>query len=427
MSKKLLSLLIAGVLLGCGSSDDSPETQTQQPDPTPAPTVLSGQFLDSAVIGIGYRTETQSGFTDENGNYDYVEGETVTFFIGDLEFPATTATGTVTPLNIAMTEDVTDNLVVNMTRLLQTLDQDDDPSNGITITETAAASAAPVDFAQDVEDFAADADVLATVQNGGQDETVTELIPEDEAIDHLTDTIAENDIQVGIVGSWSLEDENDLLHLVFFNDGTYTHMEVDQDDLEEASGMEWGTYTRDADTNRLTAMQTFDGNGDTGLTDFVTADGAPEIFAKVMEGQLMFDIDESADGNIDETLTFTANGSDGIVGTWLADSYDDGTADENDLLMFVFKSDGTYIHTEVDMDDQDETSGMEWGTYSIDSTTNRATVTQTYDDNGDTGLTDFSTIEGAQLFITVDGDVLSATFDEDADGVMDGMLTFNRQ
>ncbi len=53
------------------------------------------------------------------GEYDYVDGETVTFFIGDLEFPLVAA-GVVTPLSIANTQDTSNSTVVNMIRLLQT-------------------------------------------------------------------------------------------------------------------------------------------------------------------------------------------------------------------------------------------------------------------------------------------------------------------
>jgi len=88
-----------------------------------------------------------------------------------------------------------------------------------------------------------------------------------------------------IVGLWtpaeSEMDENDLLLLAFLDDGTYIHMEVDADGIEE-EGMEWGTYVRDADTGLMTVTQEFDSNADTGLTDF-TAQGLPFYISTLME------------------------------------------------------------------------------------------------------------------------------------------------
>ncbi|NKF52758.1 hypothetical protein G3R49_19565 [Shewanella sp. WXL01] len=432
MSKKLLALMISGILFGCGSSDDSPEPQ-KEPDPTPDPVTITGKFLDSAVIGIGYTTATQSGTTNENGEFNYVEGESVTFAIGDLTFPETSAKEAVTPLDIANTEDVTNNQVVNMARLLQTLDKDGDPSNGITITEDAAAAAEPVDFSQSPDEFAASNAVNAVITNGGQDTPVAELVSEEAAVDHLDDTLIEEGIQVGIVGTWTpVEDENELLGLVFFDDGTYIHYEVDRNDEEEVSGMEWGTYSRTADDGRVVAAQTFDENGDTGLTDFVVGDTTPRLFANVNEqGQLVAEFDEDADGTNDGSLSFNKQENDGLVGTWVAEtiSENDGEPmpDENDILAFVFNADGSYVHLEVDLDDETEESGMEWGTYTIDSESNQISVSITFDANGDTGFNDITMEGGPNIMLNVDGNRLTADVDEDNDGTVDTKVIFKRQ
>ncbi|MEZ9822329.1 hypothetical protein AB4238_17165 [Shewanella sp. 10N.286.45.A1] len=161
------TLLVLLTLVACSSSDDAPEPETlSQPVPVTT-TPDTGVFLDSAVIGIGYRTETLSGTTDAEGKYQYLPGETVTFFIGGLEFPATAATGIV-PFSIAATDDVTNTAVINIARLLQTLDQDGDPSNGISITQTAVDNAEPVNFSMSTTEFATSAAVQATIENGGK-------------------------------------------------------------------------------------------------------------------------------------------------------------------------------------------------------------------------------------------------------------------
>ncbi|WP_299573574.1 hypothetical protein [uncultured Shewanella sp.] len=432
MSNKLIALLISSLLLGCGSSDDpeipTPEPEIPQPEEeTPAPTTIEGIIIDSAVIGIGYRTETQTGVTDDEGRYKYIEGESVTFYIGDLTFPATPTSGVVTPFNIAASENIDDDQVVNIARLLQTLDQDGDTSNGITISDTATATAEPVDFNLASEAFAEDSAVKATIENGGQDTAVTSLVDTTDAVEHLSEQMALNNVQVGIVGTWNYaEDENDLLTLVFFNDGTYAHFEVDSDDSEEESGMEWGTYIRNSETNRVTASQIFDGNGDTGLTDFTDTVGAPLLFAEVIEEQLVLSIDEDANDTIDDSLNFDKQVNDNLVGTWLIKAIDDQLVDENDLLMLLFNADGTYIHAEVDQDDATEDSGMEWGTYSVDAESNQVTVSQTFDSNGDTGLSGFTGEGGPTFTMSAQGNTLLLRIDEDGDGNLDTQMSFQR-
>ena len=45
-----------------------------------------GTFVDSPVINIGYRTETQNGVTNSRGEFNYFPGETVTFLLVILSF-----------------------------------------------------------------------------------------------------------------------------------------------------------------------------------------------------------------------------------------------------------------------------------------------------------------------------------------------------
>lgn len=107
---------------------------------------LTGIFVDSPVINIGFRTAIQNGETNSRGEFKYLAGETVTFFIGDLVFPSVLADEIVTPLDMADTDDVAHHMVINIIRLLQSLDKDGDPNNGISITQTAKDNAVFLDF-----------------------------------------------------------------------------------------------------------------------------------------------------------------------------------------------------------------------------------------------------------------------------------------
>jgi hypothetical protein len=135
----------------------------------------TGRLIDSAVAGVSYSTAQFSGTTNADGEYLYQDGETVTFRIGDIVFPAVTAKGVLTPRDLAGSTDINDPVVINIARLLQTLDEDGNPDNGIVIPELA--STAALDFNLPVADFAAavqaalgitlisQADALAHLQN----------------------------------------------------------------------------------------------------------------------------------------------------------------------------------------------------------------------------------------------------------------------
>ena len=64
---KIKALILSSVVLlaNCGGGgSDSPST-------------LTGVFIDSPVINIGYRTATQNGDTNSRGEFKYLAGETV--------------------------------------------------------------------------------------------------------------------------------------------------------------------------------------------------------------------------------------------------------------------------------------------------------------------------------------------------------------
>jgi len=193
--KALLCASALSVLAACGSggdsSSDAPDSIKSEPT-NPEPTKNIGTFIDSPVINIGYRTETLEGITNELGEYEYLDGETVTFFIGDLVFSSVMAKGTVTPLDLAETTDVKDSKVVNMIRLLQTLDQDGNPDNGLTITDSAKSTATLVDFSLTVTEFESSSAVTSLLMNAGLYNVVTELVSATDAIEHFQQELGIN-------------------------------------------------------------------------------------------------------------------------------------------------------------------------------------------------------------------------------------------
>lgn len=138
--------------------------------------------------GLAYETDTHSGFTNENGEFTYEEGESITFSIGGIRFPAVAGGSTVTPFDLF--EDESE--VINVARLLQSLDEDGDPENGITITDQAhvvAADIAELDFSD--PDFASATQVVNLIANSGSSNT--SIVDKKQASNHL-------DRYAGVVG-----------------------------------------------------------------------------------------------------------------------------------------------------------------------------------------------------------------------------------
>ena len=123
-----LSLVASLALVGCSSSS-SDEEQT-------------GFFMDSAVVGAEYTTSSGlNGLTGSNGSFKYKEGDSVEFSLGKLSLghanPSTD--GLVTPKMLIAGDDTPTTAeaeqIALLLRTLQSLDSDNNPENGITITQ----------------------------------------------------------------------------------------------------------------------------------------------------------------------------------------------------------------------------------------------------------------------------------------------------
>jgi para-nitrobenzyl esterase len=116
-----------------------------------------GYYYDSLVSGLSYESRNADGVThsgvtgedDDPGRFSFAEGGTVSFSIGDLDLGESMGKERVTPFDLAGVDEepiggceVDGPLpadagafrkVVNLAILLQTLDADGDPENGIEI------------------------------------------------------------------------------------------------------------------------------------------------------------------------------------------------------------------------------------------------------------------------------------------------------
>ncbi|MEX2367060.1 MAG: hypothetical protein WD601_10670, partial [Pseudohongiellaceae bacterium] len=141
--------LLALVLSACGGGEGGPSTGDTisvggggGEDDTA--TMVSGTFIDSPVDGLDYigtpsGTSGLTGDTGVAGGFSVEEGDTVTFSLGGLILGdtggAVVNNGIITPATLAGDSTNAGSVkAIRIAQLLQSLDDDGDTSNGITIT-----------------------------------------------------------------------------------------------------------------------------------------------------------------------------------------------------------------------------------------------------------------------------------------------------
>ncbi|MEH6448213.1 MAG: hypothetical protein V7765_06045 [Oleispira sp.] len=388
MNHKILAALCSAsfILTGCGggsSSDSDGDTGggDQQPD------IKIGIFLDSAVGNLSYKTASQNGSTDSQGRFSYVEGEDVTFSIGALNFPVVKAAGVITPMTLSGDAAVGNQQVTNIAILLQSLDTNGNPDDGITIPAGAAAAASAINLTVPTENFISNAAVINMIANSGS--ATTTLVSAQDAQDHLQSTV---ESQTPYVGSWSIVTGDSESHLIFFADNTFMYAE---NDALEPNGLELGHYSYDTESDNMTLTISFDNNGPG------TDSGVGDIGKDVVNDIVLSNNNETmaiANG----ALTFTADDLDtsSIVGAW-------SITHQHESQHLILYSNNTFIYAENDLT---EPNGLELGTYAYDAGTGKITYTITYDDNGpgqDSGLGDIGTLEPIDIALGNGANTLS--------------------
>ncbi|PTB60591.1 hypothetical protein M431DRAFT_477055 [Trichoderma harzianum CBS 226.95] len=126
------------------------------------PELLSGRFDDGLLVGLGYRTASQQGVTDEHGRFFYQPGEIVSFSIGNLSIgSALGGSLTLAALRDSVTElgnpDLALPETVNRARFIQSLAVETDLRNGVSIDDTVRdivnRHADGISFTSDIETF----------------------------------------------------------------------------------------------------------------------------------------------------------------------------------------------------------------------------------------------------------------------------------
>lgn len=212
--------------------------QSLDADPTPECSTChliaasTGQFYDSPVSGLIYSTPALRGITDSQGTFQYSLGDTITFSIGDIILGSGVAKPIMTPVDLVPgATDELDQTVTNIARFLQSLDYDDDLSNGITIPNEILNVIADkvIDFSVSSTAFADSTDlqeILTTLDKA--------LVEESDAQEHLRSTLLSLDsapVASNVIISGSLVVDQTL-------SGVYTYFDADNDE-EGISTYKW--------------------------------------------------------------------------------------------------------------------------------------------------------------------------------------------
>lgn len=120
----VILVIISAMVILYGCSDDGGSGSQ----------INTGKFVDSHIEGIDFSTPTYTGTTDSQGTFKYQPGETVSFYVGGVYLGSTQGEAIVTIVDlVAGASDIYHPVVTNIARFLQSLDEDENPGNGIQI------------------------------------------------------------------------------------------------------------------------------------------------------------------------------------------------------------------------------------------------------------------------------------------------------
>lgn len=141
------------------------------------PVTGTAYYVDSAVSGVNYKCGSHEGITGASGEFTFEVGAGCTFYLGDI---------TLRSVDVALLEDgatvyETDAAVA---RVLQSLDEDANPDNGITINATIVQALSDADITALPETVEETEEMLQVIEeNGGT------VVSEEEAQTHIMETL----------------------------------------------------------------------------------------------------------------------------------------------------------------------------------------------------------------------------------------------
>ncbi|UCC55412.1 MAG: hypothetical protein JSU75_08545 [Gammaproteobacteria bacterium] len=170
----LLSGAKCALVVSSGGSSGSDEDKH---DNTIIVAAGTGQFIDGPVEGLYYESGVLSGTTGRQGEFQYEPGQPVRFYLGDILLgEAARGAPVITPLDLVENGSIDTPAVINIARLLQSLDSiPGDAAITIPTTSTAvvtrsnvvlAASTSHMDFSDEAGFVNTASQVVATLTDG---------------------------------------------------------------------------------------------------------------------------------------------------------------------------------------------------------------------------------------------------------------------
>ncbi|QXR06658.1 hypothetical protein EVX74_011185 [Acinetobacter lwoffii] len=355
MKKTLLCIALAGLLSACGGSDDNSSTP-----PTSNIGTQTGVLTDAVIAGVRYVTSSgATGFTNDDGEFNFNEGETVKFYIGDVQLgDEIEAKERVTPLDLAETENARLNLLV----FLQSLDGDDnDDKLQISTATTDALKNQSINFDQPYNDFKNEAIVKTVIPE-------EKLVNEEDAKAHFQATFYKD-----IAGTWEINrTDNTAVLIHILEDGRYALGEAEAKDESGQAGIEMGRLKWNATTTVIEPEILYDTNGEWGLSH--PAENKP--YSLNFNGtQLIL----TEPGVNTEYRLNRVKQSNSLVGTWRL----------NETHLFAFFDNNYYFFLDTEGGDDCGWPGIEYGKYTLSA--NTLTTTEVlFDTNECGGLQDSS-------------------------------------
>ncbi len=434
---QLISVICITSLAACDSGSNekyvttqtaATETATQRVLPTGPAT---GILVDSPVSGITYAASSgKSGSTDDKGNFNFNHGDKIEFKMGGLSLATIPGSLIITPIELA---DGNDSKLRNLLVLLQSLDSDGDPGNGISISnETATAVKSSINLDSNPDGFAESAGLKNIIESSG---SAGQVKTTEEANTHfLSQGVALLSAQIWV--SYNNQTAS-VLRVAADNSGEYLHGEARTDDSCDEnrvcggrtifqSGVEYGTAKAvEFDTRgfKLVGTPSVDTNLKGGLsnpnpTRRVRTDGFELINSDIISAQRareessvfgelfhiakpiqLSDENEVAPKVVKETrFSKIDNEASGIVGAWASDA----STIKTPLLVFFPNGKFMMIDPTGETQRADQAKcgkpGIEFASYSYDKGSSKLSLSSyTYNTNGCAGFSDLDTGPGFTL------------------------------
>jgi len=182
---------------GSGSGDENPDRRGGGL----IVVINDGRLVDGPVQGVRYESGSLSGVTGNDGEFQYEEGNTIRFSIGDIVLGETVkARAFMTPLDLVPGGTLDTPAVINIARLLQSLDSVPGDSRitipvvlraaAVRTNEPVASAIQSLDYSDDAAFVNAASQLVATLTAAYGFTAV--LVDTESARQHLLESLAES-------------------------------------------------------------------------------------------------------------------------------------------------------------------------------------------------------------------------------------------